>query len=174
MKKVILFGTSFFITLFVLGQNKKKISGVFYAQANVTAYDRVVMINKSGPGLGLTLLYKTKRKIKPQVDVSLGAFSGNKILIFENGMELLPKSFVVTSFAGFVYYPVSFIEAGLCAGPSFFNGDVHWGIKPSLGVYLNKKKTIKTFGSLTHIYQRDEISKKSFGFISAGLGIKLF
>ena len=175
MKKLTLFFVSFFIILLVFGQTSKKFTGILQAQANITIYDRFVDLNKSGPSLGLQIRYKAAKKIKLQFDLNANAFGGVKILLlFEDGTVVPSKEFVLTSFAGVVYSPHPNIELGISAGPSFWGNVIHLGTKPSIGVYLNKKKSVKSFIALTHIYQRDRDSNKSFGFISTGLGIKIF
>jgi hypothetical protein len=175
MKKL---STIFFFILssFALNAQKKQVfTGYFSAGANIMAYDRFINYTHAGIGAGLQVYHNSKHKLKPQLDISGNLFSSNKILfVFEDGQTTGPKQFILTTFAGFVYTPLKYIELGITAGPSFVEHNVHAGVKPSVGYYFGKKNIVKANVSLTHIFERDDFSKKNSGFISFGFAAKLF
>ena len=175
MKKLSLF---FFFTLAALAANAQKkqlFAGYISAGANIMAYDRFIKFTHSGAGAGLQLHYTINPKLKAQFDATASLFSINKILfVFENGQTAGPKQFIFTTFAGLVYSPIKKIEAGISAGPSFVDGGVYAGIKPYISYYFGKKERVKAQASLTHIFEKNSISKKNSGFISFGFALKLF
>jgi hypothetical protein len=162
-------------TSFVQAQKKKHLSGYFSAGFNTMAYDRFIEFTHSGAGVGLQFQYAINSKLKAQFDATGSLFSINKVIfMFENGETAGPKQFIFNTFAGLVYSPVKKIETGISAGPSFIEGDVYAGIKPYVGIYFGKKEIVKAEASLTHIFEKNSISKKNSGFISFGFALKLF
>lgn len=169
------------IFFFVLGslainaQKKQLLTGYFSAGANIMAYDRFISYTHSGVGAGLQVYYNSKHTLKPQLDISGNLFSSNKILfVLDDGQTTGPKQFVLTTFAGFVYTPVKYMEIAVTAGPSFVENNVYAGVKPGIGYYFGKKKIVKANASLTHIFERDVFSKKNSGFITIGCAVKIF
>jgi hypothetical protein len=166
-----------FLGLAAFGKAQKKtaLSGYFSAGANTMAYDRFIEFTHWGAGAGLQLHYTINQKLKAQIDATISLFSINKILfVFENGQTAGPKQFVFTTFAGLVYSPAKKTEAGISAGPSFLEDAVYAGIKPYIGYYFGKKERVKAQASLTHIFEKNSISKKNTGFVSFGFAVKLF
>ena len=175
MKKLLLPVIFTFIIVIVFGQKVKRVTGVISAQANIMAYDRLIQYIHSGAGAGLQVCYNATHKIKPLVDVTASLFSTNKILlVFADGTTTAPKDFVLTTFAGLAYSPIKNLEISISTGPSFVKGGTYAGIKPCVGYYFGKKELIKAHAALTHIFERDRVSKKNAGFISFGIALKLF
>jgi hypothetical protein len=175
MKKLSILLLFLGLATFVQAQKEKRLSGYFSAGANIMAYDRFIEFTHAGAGAGLQLHYTINPKLKAQFDATVSLFSINKILfLFENGQTAGPKQFVFTTFAGLVYSPVKRTEAGISAGPSFVEDDVYAGIKPCIGYYFGKKERVKALASLTHIFEKNSISKKNTGFVSFGIAVKLF
>jgi hypothetical protein len=165
------------LTLNVLAgaQQKNTFSGYLFAGANGMAYDRYISFTHVGPGVGLQVGYTINPTLKIQLDAAASSFIINKILfVFPDGQTAGPKQFIFTSFAGIVYAPVKKVEAGLSAGPSFIEGAVYAGFRPYISYYPGKKDRIKALLSLTHIFEKNSISKKNTGFISFGLAVKIF
>lgn len=160
---------------FVQAQKKQPLSACFSAGANIMAYDRFIEFTHSGAGAGLQLHYIISPKLKAQFDASGSMFSITKILfVFENGETTGPKQFVFTTFAGLLYAPIKKSEVGISAGPSFLESGAYAGIKPYIGYYFGKKEIVKAQASLTHIFEKNNVSKKNTGFINFGLAVKIF
>lgn len=175
MKKAILFFLFTGFAAAACSQKKQPFSGHVSAGGNIMAYDRFIKYTHPGAGAGFQLCYAMHAKLKAQLDVTSSMFSTNKItFILENGEITGPTEFVFTAMAGLVYAPVKKVETGIAAGPSIVKGAAYPGIKPYLGYYFGKKQHVKSFVSLTHVFEKNSISKKNMGFISAGLSLKLF
>lgn len=145
------------------------------ARGNSMVYDRLKQFIHGGAGAGIQLYYNAKGKVKPLLEINADLFSVNKILlVFEDGSAASPKNTVTTALAGIAFNPVKNIEAGFIAGPSFIEGNVYAGIKPFAGYYFGNRQMVKAIASLTHVFERDNISQKSSGFISLGIAVKLF
>ena len=156
-------------------QKSQPVSLHIAARANFMAYDRLKYYIHAGAGAGLQLYYNSKRKVKPLFEINADLFSVNKILlVFPDGSTTAPKNAVVTALAGLAYKPVKNFETGIIAGPSFVEGRTYAGIKPFLGISLNRMQSIKATASLTHVFEHDHVSKRNSGFISLGIAAKLF
>jgi len=174
MKKTSFLFFFFLITAAAQAQKKQLFTGQISAGANIMAYDRFIDFTKAGAGAGLQLGYTLHPKLKAQFDITGSMFSVNKILfVFENGQTAGPAQFVLTTMAGLVYKPFKSVETVLAAGPSFLGGGVYAGIKLYLGYYFGKNETVKAYASLTHVFEKNSISKKNMGFISFGLALKI-
>lgn len=155
-------------------QKKSPVSLHLAARVNIMTYDRLKRYVHAGAGTGVQLYYNNKKKVKPLFELNIDVFSTNKILlVFEDGSTGAPKSTVATVLAGVAFQPVKNFETGVVAGPSFVQGNVYAGVKPFIACYFGKRQTVKAFTSLTHVFERDRISKKNSGFISAGLAVKI-
>lgn len=175
MKKINLFICFLLAFVFAQAQKQHVLRGYLYSGINIMVYDRFSGFTHAGACAGLQLQYIINKKLKVQLDATGGLFSINKILfVLENGETIGPKQSVFTTFAGIVYSPVKKVEMSLSAGPSFIETGIYAGVKPYVGYYLGKREKTKAFASLTHIFEKNSISKKNSGFISFGVAVKLF
>ena len=175
MKKTSLLFLFIGLTAAACSQKKQPFSGHIAVGANIMAYDRFIQYTHAGAGAGVQLCYAIRPKLKAQFDISGSMFSTNKILfVFENGETAAPAEFVLATMAGLVYSPVKNVETGIAAGPSFVEGAAYAAVKPCLGYYFGKRQRVKSLVSLTHVFEKNSISKKNMGFISTGLSLQLF
>ncbi len=156
-------------------QKKQFANAYLSGQISEKVYDLFKKNTFIGFGAGMQLQLNAKHRLKPQIDVTGNFFSINKILfVFADGTTTGPKQFVATIFAGLVYGPVNKFETGVSAGPAFHDDGTSIGIKPYIAYYLGKKKVVKAYTSLTHIFKPYPFSERNTGIISTGLAVKLF
>ncbi|MEP6597258.1 MAG: hypothetical protein ABJA71_14995 [Ginsengibacter sp.] len=157
------------------GQSQRKVNTYFFVQGNKTVYDRTITNNSVGFGLGLQAFLNNKSKFKPTIEVNNNIFGGTKELyLTTDGKPIYGKSEVTNIFFGYTFSLADNFYVGFILGPSFIDSDPYLGIKPKVGFYFSEKKRISGTLSLTSIFQRDNISNKSFGYFSLGMGFKLF
>jgi hypothetical protein len=155
-------------------QKQKKLSVNLDIHINNTLYDRTLPNNATGFGFGMQTLIITNSPWKGIVDLAADAYGGTKQLFLTvDGKPVYSKSDVVTAFAGVVFEPNSKWYGGITAGTAIFNSHVYFGLKPLIGIPFLRQRMIFKIG-MVHIFQRDEISNQSFGYLTFGLGVKLF
>ena len=168
----------FFVTLFIsthsFSQEDKKVSILLSLQANKTFYDRTASNNSSGVGLGLQTLLNTKTIVRPTLEINGDIFGGTKELYLTADEKPIYSKSGVLSIHGGPFIQLSnqfYISATI--GSHFYNDDVHFSARPSIGVYPTKGKkwTMKT--SFTNVFQRVDISNESFGYLSFAIALKL-
>lgn len=175
MKKFFIFSLFFTLSLTTIAQKKQFANVYLSGQVSEMVYDLFKKYTFTGFSAGAQILFNTKHRLKPQIDVTGSLFSTNKILlVFADGTTTGPRQSIATIFAGLVYEPVKRLETGLSAGAAFHDDGASIGIKPYIAYYTGKKKVIKAYTSLTHIFKPYPFSAKNTGIISAGVAVKLF
>lgn len=156
-------------------QTDRKVSALFSIGANKTLYDRTATNNAGGIGFGLQTVVNTPTFIKPFLEIEANLFAGTKeMYITVDGKPIDAKSGVLGIYAGGLLQPSERWFFTAAAGTSIYNNSAHFGIKPAVGYYLSQNKKWMTRTSFTHIFQRDAISNKPFGYFNFALGAKLF
>ena len=173
MKKLLILISGCFIAIQIFGQQERKVAFYLNFQVNNSIYDRI-QHNSRGFGPGLEILLNTNSKFKPILESSWDIFLISKDMVFIDGKELVKKPKAPGIYIGTSYHPLNKLYFAFTLGPSFINSDVYLGIKPCIGFYFDKKQRFTAKLSLTNIFQRDEASKEPFGYMSLGIGIKLF
>jgi len=174
MKKLLILVSGCFIAIQIFGQQERKVAFYLNFQVNNSIYDRI-QHNSRGFGPGLEILLNTNSKFKPKLEFNWDIFSVTDVMVSTiDGKELVKKTKVPTIFIGTSYHPLNKLYFTFTLGPSFIRSDVYLGIKPCIGFYFAKKQRFTAKLSLTNIFQRDEASKEPFGYMSLGIGIKLF
>ena len=141
---------------------------------NNTLYDRTLPNNGTGFGLGIQGLVKMNPQCMGVIDVATDAYGGTKqLFLTADGKPIYSKGGVVTAFAGAVFQPYSKWYVGITAGAAFFNSNAWFGIKPLIGIPFLHQRLIFKMG-MVNIFQRDEVSHQNFGYLTFGLGVKLF
>ena len=108
-------------------------------------------------------------------EVTADLFAGTKeMYMTEDGKPINGKSGVLGIYAGGLLRPANRLMVATTAGVSFFNGERHIGLRPSVGYHLSRDGSVSAKASFTHIFQRDEISSEPFAYASIALGIRLF
>lgn len=174
MKKIY-FILSLLITTTCFSQTERKVSSFLSFGANNTIYDRTITNNAVGFGFGLQTLISTKTKLRPLLEINADLFAGTKELyLTPDETPIDAKSEMLGLYAGAQYQATNRLFISTTIGSSRFNGNLHFGFRPSIGFYptQSKKWTLRT--SFTHIFQRDAISNESFGYLSLALAAKLF
>ncbi len=175
MKQCILILVACISFFLATAQKPRPVSLHVSLRANSMVYDRLKQFIHGGTGAGVQVYYNTQKKIKPLLELNEDIFSINKILlVFEDGSTAGPKNAVTTALGGIAYSPVNNFEAAFIAGPSFIEGATYAGFKFYSGYYFGKRQIIKAYASLTHVFEKDHISKKNSGFASLGVAVKLF
>lgn len=173
MKQIFLFVT-LFIATHSFSQADRKVSIFLSFEANKTLYDRTASNNSGGVGFGLQSVLKTKTFVRPTLEINGDIYGGTKELyITTDGKPMYGKSSVLSIHGGpFIQLTDQFFTAATI-GSHFYNDDVHFSVRPSVGVYPTRGKnwTLKT--SFTNVFQRDEISNENFGYLSFAIALKL-
>jgi hypothetical protein len=156
-------------------QEQDKVSGYIDLHINKTVYDRTLSNNAGGFGAGLQAFIHTKTKFSPAIEISSDAFGGTKQLyLTSDGKPIYAKDVVSNILLGSEYRVSKKIYFNVSAGPCFFNSAIYFAVKPAVGIFFPGNQLLVAKISLTHVFQRDNISNESFGFVNFGLGVKLF
>jgi hypothetical protein len=155
-------------------QADKKVSVFLSFQANTTLYDRTASNNSAGVGFGLQTVLNTKTLIRPTLEINGDLFAGTKVLYTTaDDKPIYGKSEVMSIHAGsFIQLSGQFFMAATF-GSHFYNDDAHFSIRPSIGVYSTKGRRWTLKSSFTNVFQRDEIGKENFGYVSFAIALKL-
>ena len=156
------------------GSPRKLLSTFVLFQVDHTREDRTLSNNKNGFGIGMLTCLNATAWFRPVLEINADNFYGTKELrITPDGTHIDSKSGVISAYIGPSVCLVKRIIIAATAGPSFYNKKVHYGFRPSVGVYpLNNRKWILK-ASYTSIYQKDKISNENFGYYSFALAFKL-
>ncbi|HYF32168.1 MAG TPA: hypothetical protein VD993_13690 [Chitinophagaceae bacterium] len=174
MKKLILTLLLCFLVAISFGQTQRKISLYLSGEYTETLYDRTRLNNPWSAGLGVQGFLNNTSKFKPTIDITATVFlmHFNILYLDESGKPLDGADGMVNAFAGVSYHPTKIIYASLVGGPSFINGETHFGIKPSFGVYFSRKQKLTAKVSYLNVFNR--INSEDLGAINISLGVKLF
>jgi len=158
-----------------LGQEDRKISAYASLNVNLTQYDRTISNNAVGFGAGAQINMRTGAWVRPLICFSADGYGGTKELYMTaGGKPIMGKSEVINVFAGvLVNLPKRFF-ASFTMGPSFIDGNTYVGIKPAIGYYCLPGRQLAARVAFTNVYQRDDISNKSFGTLVISAAVKLF
>jgi|APEBP8051073220_1049391.scaffolds.fasta_scaffold02816_5 hypothetical protein len=173
MKHLLLFLT-LIISTRSFSQVDRKVSVFLSFQANTTLYDRTASNNSGGVGFGLQTVLNTKTFVRPTIEINGDIFGGTKELyLTADDKPIYGKSGVLSIHGGPFISLSNRVFCAATVGSHFYNDDVHFSVRPSVGVYPTKgrKWTLKT--SFTNVFQRDEISNESFGYLSFAIALKL-
>ena len=175
MQKLISIIFTCFIVLQTSGQTKHTVSIYIQFQNNLSVYDRTITNNASGIGAGIQIFLNTKTKLKPTLEITGDVFGGTKELYLTgDGKPIYGKDGVYNFFVGASYAFSKNFYTALSVGPSLLDKDPYFTVKPSAGFYFFKNQRCTAKISFINIFQRDEISNQSFGYLSFSAGIKLF
>ena len=156
-------------------QANRKVSTFVSFGANKTLYDRTITNNKGGPGFGLQTVVNTKTFITPLLEINADLFAGTKELyLTTGGKPIESKSDVLSMYVGPMFGVTKRLFISTTIGTSLYNNKAHFGLRPSVGFYPSQSRKWTTRVSYTNVFQRDAISKESFGYLSVAVGIKLF
>jgi hypothetical protein len=176
MKKLILLLSVILLYATLYGQSKHKISMEMGLKYDYTVYDRVVAHNGEGIGIGLTLLMATKSNFKPMLEFTADIFVRNDVgYSTADSIAYEDKSRIPAIGIGGIYQPFKRIYFIFTLGPAFMSSSsIYLGIKPGVGCYIGKKNRFNAKFCLMNIFQREEASNEPFGYLTMGLGVRLF
>jgi hypothetical protein len=148
-------------------------------QFNGTVHDRTTGNNPWGAGLGIQTFFGSKTKFKTVVELTGDIYlADDKVLrLNTDGTSFTPVGDVpgmINLFAGVAFQPAQNFFLSLMTGPSFINGNMLLGIKPSIGFYFTKTHCCMGKLSYINIFNRDKATKEDFGSLSLAIGIRLF
>lgn len=165
---------SLFIATRSFSQVDRKVSVFLSFQVNKTLYDRTASNNSGGVGFGLQTVLNTNTYVRPTLEINGDIFGGTKELyLTADDKPIYGKSGVLSVHGGpFIQLSDHFFISAT-VGSHFYNNDLHFSTRPSIGVSPTKgrKWTLKT--SFTNVFQRDEISNESFGYLNFAIALKL-
>jgi hypothetical protein len=164
-----------FICIHEISQKQRKLSGYLWPQFNSTVYDKTLVNNTNGFGLGLQAFLNNKSSFKPTLEITGDLYPGGRkiLLVSANGEPIETKIAVVDLFAGAIFRPGKIGFISFTTGPSFINGKAYLGIKPSIGFFSRNNKWSGKI-SLISVFQNDQSSAQDFGVVIVGLAVKLF
>ncbi|HUC80774.1 MAG TPA: hypothetical protein VMR70_07650 [Flavisolibacter sp.] len=154
-------------------QADKKLDVFLSFQANTTLYDRTASNNSGAAGLGVQTVLNTKTRVRPTVEINGNIFGGTKQLyLTTDGKPVDSKNGVLSIHAGPYLQLSNRFFAAATIGSHFYNDEIYFSARPSVGVYptRNKKWTLKT--AFTNVFQRDEISNENFGYLSFAIALR--
>lgn len=156
-------------------QKDRPVSAFASLNVNNTLYDRTIGNNGVGFGAGLQLYIRTKSFVRPAIEATADGFGGNKMLyITADEKPIYAKEEVFTIFAGLYIQATRRLFFTGTAGPGMFNNKAYLGIKPGVGYYFLPGHQLAGRICFTNIFQRDEISHQSFGYLNFTVAAKLF
>jgi hypothetical protein len=156
-------------------QKQDKVSGYIDLHIDKTIYDRTLSNNAGGFGAGVRVFINTKTKFTPGIEISSDAFGGTKELyLTSDGRPIYAKDVVSDILLGSGYSVSKQFYFNVSAGPCFFNSSIYLAVKPAIGIFFPGNQLFVAKISLTQVFQRDNISNESFGFLNFGIGVKLF
>ncbi len=174
MFKIITLILAFLIVENVNGQQKKRFTTNIDLHINSTLYDRTIDNNGTGFGVALQGILQTRSKFAATMEISEDVYGGTKVFYMtSSGEPIYGKSGVATILLGPLYNISSKLNVGVIGGMGFFNDESYFAIKPSINYQLFNNKIIGKF-AWANIFQKDNISDESFGYLSFGIGVKLF
>ena len=162
------------LSCLVSGQTKSKTSLYLNLHGNIPIYDIAILNNPLGGGIGIVFLFNTKTNFKPKFDFNVNRFINTHIVYDEPPLKktVIEKG-ITCLFIGSSYSCGKRFDFSLVTGASFYNSDIYLGLKPSVGLYLDKKQKFITEVSLTNLFKTPSAKENSFGFMNLGIRIKL-
>lgn len=159
-----------------LAQPQRRVNAYLLTQYNNTIYDATPGNNPWSIGVGLQAFFYTNTIVIPIAEITVDAYlADDKVGRLNSGGNIQDDlGGMINVFIGASVNPVTSINLSFSAGPSFINGKVYTGIKPSAGFYFSKNKRWMGKISYINIFNRDKISGEDFGSVSIGIGLKLF
>ncbi len=139
-------------------------------QYNHTIYDQDPYYKTGIAGLGIQLFSGFKNKLRPTLEINADVFNKREIGSADESIEkiaLIPSAYIGPS-----YHPTDRFFISTTVGVNFYD-DLHFGVRPSVGIYpcSNKKLLVKI--SFTNVFQELRVESKDFGYLSFALALKL-
>lgn len=158
-----------------IGQTTKKVPVFLTAQFSASVYSGYYRNNAMGPGFGVHTYLNTKSKIKPMLELTGDLMIDASTLYYERneGLEGVDGE-VINLFAGASYHPGDLVFLSLSAGPSIVSGEFLFGTKASFGLFFSKRQRWMMKFSFFNVFNQEPSTKKDFGAVSFGLGVRLF
>lgn len=158
---------------------QQKTSTFLTAQFNGTIHDRTVGNNPWGAGLGIQTFFGSNTKFKAVIELTGDIYlADDKVSrVNTDGTNFTPIDGVpgmINLFMGCSYHPDQHFYLSFMTGPSFINGNMLLGVKPSAGIYFSKTRRLMGTLSYINIFNRDKPTKEDFGSVSLAIGMKLF
>ena len=162
------------LSYLVSGQTKSKTSLYLNMLGNIPIYDIDILNNPLGGGIGIVFLFNIKTNFKPKFDFNVNRFINTHIVYDEPTSKTIIEKGITCLFIGSSYSYGKRFDFSLVVGTSFYNSDIYLGLKPSIGLYLDKKQKFITEVSLTNLFKTPSTKENSFGFLNLGIRIKLY
>jgi hypothetical protein len=113
--------------------------------------------------------------LKPTIEINGDLFAGTKELrMTTDGRMVKAKSEVVSLYAGPAFHVARRLLVSTTAGTSLYNKQLHFGVRPSVGLFLSKNRKWMAKASYTAVFQQDALSNERFEYASFGLSGMLF
>lgn len=151
----------------------------FYLQArtNATLHDRTLANNRRSVGVGFQFYMNNNGNISPVISLSRDLFLFNHRADFQHtdGTWLDDMNNMTFLSAGVSCRISEGTSFSFTAGPALTNNaDVSVGFKPSFDFYFPQNRNWKANLAYEHIFNREPVSKRDFGGVSAGIAFRLF
>jgi hypothetical protein len=171
-KIIITFLCLILIQSFVKAQEKP--SAYLSLQYVKTLNDETLGNNPWGAGLGLQVFLNNKSKFKITAELTGDIYlEDDKIFrLTPDSVSLNDIGTAINLLAGSSFHPTKNVYGSFLLGPSFINGKIFFGIKPSLGFFFSKKQ--RWTGRISYINVFNRIGKTDFSSVSLAIGHKLF
>ena len=175
MKKIATTFLSFLVAFCCFGQ-APKVRIHLNAQFTRTIYDRTIGNNPWALGLGVQGDLVNKSKFNPTFDLTADIYFADDKVQVVNSDGTSPEDLggVVNLFAGLSYSGRGKVYYSFVLGPSYSNGKVFLGIKPSIAFYFSESQKLAGKLSFINIFDRDRLTGQDFGSLSFTLGFRLY
>ena len=154
-------------------QVEKKLSLFALGQGHRTLYDSKFFMRKTAiAGLGVQGFLHTKSGIRPTLELNADLCTTPQIGPADEPLE--PKRIIIPGL--YLGYSLPFTEMAFITvslGTNVYSNKAHFGLRPSVGVYLSRVKNWMARAALTSLFQKDRYADTNdFGYLSLGLGFK--
>jgi hypothetical protein len=156
------------------GQTKAKTSLYLSTYSDIPIYNLDILNNPIGGGIGIVFLINSKTNFKPKLDLNFNRFLNTHIVYDEPTSKTVIEKGITCLFIGSSYSCGMRFDFSLVAGICFYNSDMSLGLKPSVGLYLDKKQQFMTELSLTNIFKTSSTSDGPFGYLNLGFRVKIY
>ncbi|MFY7652877.1 MAG: hypothetical protein ACOVQE_09245 [Chitinophagaceae bacterium] len=157
------------------GQTKKRAPLYLIINYNKTLSDITAGNNARSLGLGLQRFSTSSTVIKPTVELSADVYlMDDKLLrIWADGTPVNTVGTMFTIFGGGYVDIADYFYISMVGGPGFLGGQTLLGIKPSIGIHVDKEKQLTAKFSYINILNREPRAKQNFTSFSFSLAISI-
>jgi hypothetical protein len=155
------------------GQTQFKTALYLNIQGDIPCYNIEYPNNPIGGNIGLTFMLHTRSGFRPKIDLNYHRFIDYHIKYFTQPKGTIIEKGITCLFIGADFWGRKRLTLSFTSGACLYDLKIYPGIRPGLGVFLDREKKFLTEVSLTNLIAIQTLSD-SFGFLNLGFRIKLY